>query len=527
MALAPTNDKSAKALSQATPPASSLQVDTASASRPGLPTPSPGCASEGTLEAPSANKIAHESTVKFTAVDSQQANVSPIAVSSPVDGLPAAVDEPSEPDVERSFTREGLLRFLPRLREQLPKDLFAQVEAFVHTEEEEDQPSSEQDVTAHKDSTSVAQESLSPTTRPRAVAFAEQTHREPTFPSKAITLTKPKSLKGADALTGPSAPPSIVEDSASIEHPSVQSPNLAAALLGPTPAQRAEDQAEQRKGMLGDSPSKAVISNDSKATSLPQESQQATASMRSGRQSLAQSLKRQRDALIGEHVHKSRFSHNTASLEKQFARLRISETNASQGPLQNTPEVSTSASNVASHRRVHTLPSFLQAIQRQSDSGAAARNQYSGNNEPRTSRDPTGFRPEASRREKTRSISSSTTDSLSFPPSRITPRTGEGPDLPEFLRPVGPPSGSQPATHAAPVVPSRFPLKENQNPFARRPTNPNVAIGSQPLASLASTNASISSTPPHLKSRRTKTSGPDLPNFLQEALAAQTRNGAN
>ena len=519
----------ATAQGQAGKPNSSVPNPTASAqdSLPGVPTLSPTRASKGTTEASSAIKTAHESIVNPSAQDFQQADVSRVTATPPADRLPAAVENPSEPDLERSFTREGLLRFLPRLREQLPKDLFAQVEAFVNTEEEEDQPSGEGDLAGHEDSVSLAQDSLPSTTPPQVGTFAEKTPRELSPPRKVITKTEPLSSKGADALLGPSAPLSIVEDSASIKHPSVQSTKAAAARLRPEgPAHSAEDEAKLKMGVIVDRPSLAAKSNDTKATSVLQESQQAVVAMRSGRQSLAQSLKRQRDALIGEHVHKSRFSHTTTSLEKRFANLRISDTDDSQGTSPNTLEVPSSTSNVASHRKGPTLPAFLQAIQRESDPGAAARNQYFGNIESRTSNDPTGSNLGTLRRERPRSTSSSTVDPLSFPTSRITPRTGEGPKLPAFLQPGGPHSGSQLATHAASSVPGRSTLKENQNPFAHRPNNPDVSTGSQPLASMTNTNTSVSSTPPHLRSRRTKPSGPGLPNFLQEAMAAQKKNGA-
>ena len=432
----------------------------------------------------------------------------------------AAVGNPPEPELERSFTREGLLRFLPRLREQLPKELFAQVEAFVNGEEGEDRLSGERDLPGHEDSVSLAQDSLASTTPPQVGTFAEKTPRELSLPHTVITKTEPLSSKGADALPGPSAPLSTVKDSASTKHPSVQSTKPAAAHIRPErPALSAEDEAKLRKGVIADKPSVAVKSSE--ATSVLLESQQAAVTMRSGRQSLAQSLMRQRDTLIGEHVHKTRFSHMTTSLEKRFANLRISDTDESQGTSPNTLEVASSTSNVPSHRKGPTLPAFLQAIQRESDPGAAAGNQYSGNIKSRTSTDPTGSILGTLGQERPRSISSSTADPLSFPPPRMASRTGAGPKLPAFLQPRGLHSGSQLATHAASSMPGRSTLKENQNPFARRPNNPIVSTGSQPLASMTNTDTSVSSTPPHLKPRRTKPSGPGLPNFLQEAMAAQ------
>lgn len=517
-----------RASGQAGKPDSSLASSTATAqkSQPDVPTSSPTLASDSTLEASSAIETAQESTVHLSAKNFQQADVSRVTATPPADRLPAAVENPSEPDLERSFTREGLLRFLPRLREQLPKDLYAQVEAFVNTEEEEHQPSGDGDLASHEDSVSLAQDSLPCTTPPQVGTFADKTPRELSPARKIITKKEPLSSKSADALPGPSAPLSIVEDSASIEHPSLQSTKAAAAPLRPErPALSAEDEAKLSKGVIVDRPSMAAQSNETNATSVLQESQQAAAAMRSGRQSLAKSLMRQRDALIGEHVHKSRFSHTTTSLEKRFANLRISDTDDSQGTAPNTVEVPASTSNVASHRKGPTLPAFLQAIQRESDSGTAARDQYSGNIESRTSTDPTGSNLGTLGRERPRSTSSSTADPLSFPPSRITPRPGEGPKLPAFLLPRGLHSGSEAATHAAPSVPGRATLKENQNPFARRPNNPNVNTGSQPLASVTNTNTSVSSTPPHLKSRRSKPSGPAVPSFLQEAMAAQKKYG--
>ena len=515
----------AEAYGQAPQPTSSLPTPTSSAKGPDVAAPGPTFPSGSTLVASNVTKIGLESTVKLSAVDSQ-AKVSPATISSSVDRLPAAVESPSEPDLERSFTREGLLRFMPRLREQLPKDLFAQVEAYVHAEEEDGQSGGEEDFTAKNDSASFTQDSLPSTTPPLVGAIAEQTRSEPSPPTKVITTTELKSSKGANALLEPSALLSVVEDSANIEHPSIQSTTAAATRLHPErPAHGVEGQAKLRKGVIVEIPPRAVNSKDSVVSSLQQESRQTTVPTRSGRQSLAQSLKRQREALIGEHVHKSRFSSTTASLEKQFARLRISETDASQGTLPDTIEEPSSASHMASRRKGPTLPSFLQAIEKESDPGAAARRQYSGNLEPRSSADLTGFKPETSRQEKPRSASSSTANPLPLPTSRIIPRTGQGPKLPAWLRPGGLPLGSQAATHAAPSVPGRIPLKENQNPFARRPNPPNVISGSQPLANMANTNTSTSSTPPHLKSRRTKPSGPGVPSYLQELMAAQKKGG--
>ena len=517
-----------RASGQAGKPDSSLASSTASAqkSQPDVPTLSPTLASDSTLGASSTIKTAQESTVHSSAKDLQQADVSRIIATPPADRLPAAVENPSEPDLERSFTRDGLLRFLPRLREQLPQDLFAQVEAFVNTKEEEDQPSGDGDLASHGDSVPIAQDSLPSTTPPQVGTVTAKTPRELSPERKVVTKAEPSSSNDADALLRPSAPLSIVENDASIKYPSVQSTKAAAAPLRPErPALSAEDEAELGKGAVVDRPSLAVKSNDTKATSVLQESQQAAVAMRSGRQSLAKSLMRQRDALIGEHVHKSRFSHTTTSLERRFANLRISDTDDPEGTSPNTLEVPPSTANLASQRKGPTLPAFLQAIQRESDPGAAARNQYSGNIESRTSTDPTGSNLGTLGGERPRSTSSSTAAPLSFPPSRITPRPGEGPKLPAFLLPGGLHLGSEAATHAAPSVPGRATLKENQNPFARRPSNPNVSTGGQPLASMTNTSTSVSSTPPHLRSSRTKPSGPGLPNFLQEAMAAQKKKG--
>ena len=159
-------------------------------------------------------------------------------------------------------------------------------------------------------------------------------------------------------------------------------------------------------------------------------------STRDNRRSIVEDLAKQRAAIIGEHVYKTRFQ-SKSGLVENFRKLSISDTHiaASADKANSPPAIAMSnpfgiPKPASSRPTGPTLPNFLQQAA-SIDAGAAARAQYgglvnAGEPAPRPSRTMTitsMFAPEAT----TRPLSSGTRN-------RDTSVARSGPSIPTFLQ---------------------------------------------------------------------------------------------
>ena len=196
-----------------------------------------------------------------------------------------------------------------------------------------------------------------------------------------------------------------------------------------------------------------AVTIESLMTTLPDK---IAPSMRASRRSLALSLARQRDAIIGEHIIKTRFL--PASLSERFQNLGIASVapalasktsnqspNATKNPFgQPKPATTTRASGPA-------IPDFLAEATFSTDPGAAARAQYGGtSNVAEPSKQPlrNPMTPKIGQEllapakssvplcQRITSTQVSGCSSISPAPlsQRVTPARGTGPSLPAFLQ---------------------------------------------------------------------------------------------
>ena len=219
-----------------------------------------------------------------------------------------------------------------------------------------------------------------------------------------------------------------------------------------------------------------------------------------GRQSLSEGLKRQREAIIGEHIYKHRYESFASSCENYPANenisvqsseastaavapqnkfhsnfVKISEPSAAPLATKSTNTEPMATGNPFGPPRASTrpagpaLPSFLQRATTSSDPGAAARAQYEAIEISRPLPSNENIRPSSSNNILTQSSrpTSRTTNHVSTTP-HVVSSTGSGPALPTFLQ------GASPSTDLGAAV---------RQQYANANASAGIRTGQDPLES--------------------------------------------